>query len=358
MREAFLNTEPDFNERAVADRISFRRGVIMTEEDADFMYKWRAELISDRLIEWIDENPTKVNQTSVQAKVNEFDQLEFEQLLGEETAEIIPFPGRRALPTSKNLSFIDDATVRVSMLKAANNEPLWVSPNDSMIEAVTIMLQHDFSQLPVMVRREVKGVVSWHSIGAWLLRGGTRYAQVRECLAPPPCILSNDTPLFQAVDEVAKHQYVLIYERKLNKIIGIVTAADLAIELRHLSEPFLLLKEVENHIRGLISESGFTIQDLRAAADTSDATRTVNDLDDLTLGEYLRLLSQKDAWPKLRLPLDQRRFNKQLDEVRRIRNNTMHFKLEPLSDRDLEMLRGCASFLRSAKTIKNFLSLV
>ncbi len=218
------------------------------------------------------------------------------------------------------------------------------------------MLQNDFSQLPVMAGREVKGVVSWHSIGRWLLRGGPRDAQIRECMTPSPCILTNDTPLLDAVEEISKHQYALI-RNKHNKITGILTTTDLAIELQRLSEPFLLLNEFENHIRGLIFGSGFTIQDLRDAKDTSDESRTVIGLDDLTLGEYLRLLSRKDAWSKLGLLLDRTRFNQQLEEVRRIRNNTMHFKLEPLSDSDLEILRHCASFLRTAKMMKNVLSM-
>ena len=59
-----------------------------------------------------------------------------------------------------------DPTYRVSKLAAANRVPLSVQPDSPLTEAVTRMLANDFSQLPVMTsEREVRGVVSWETIG-------------------------------------------------------------------------------------------------------------------------------------------------------------------------------------------------
>ena len=60
-----------------------------------------------------------------------------------------------------------DPTYRISKLAAANNKPVAITPDSTLQEAVTIMLRRDFSQLPVMTgERDVKGVISWISIGA------------------------------------------------------------------------------------------------------------------------------------------------------------------------------------------------
>lgn len=131
-----------------------------------------------------------------------------------------------------------DPTFRLSKLAAANKTLVSVKPNSEPQEAVTPMLMHDFSQLPVMTtEREVKGVVSWASIGA------------RRALGEQPATagdameahqeLRADSSLFQAIPVIVEHQYVLVRSPQDNRISGIVTASDLSLQFRQLAEPFL-----------------------------------------------------------------------------------------------------------------------
>jgi len=46
---------------------------------------------------------------------------------------------------------------------------------------------------------------------------------------------------------------------------------------------------------------------------------------DLTFGEYIRLLERNDSWSKLGLRIDRKLFIGNLDKVRQIRNDVMHF---------------------------------
>ncbi len=78
-----------------------------------------------------------------------------------------------AAPTSAEPNTLDvtadgegyDPTFRIGSLPAANKNPVMVSQDDTIAKAVTLMLEHDFSQLPVMQgEREVKGVITWKSI--------------------------------------------------------------------------------------------------------------------------------------------------------------------------------------------------
>jgi CBS domain-containing protein len=241
-----------------------------------------------------------------------------------------------------------DPTYRISKLAAANNRPVSVSPDAELTEAVTLMLSSDFSQLPVMTgERDVKGVISWTSIGARLSLGknGNR---VRELMDPAQEIKA-DSSMFQAIPIIVQHQYVLVRSSD-NRISGIVTASDLSLQFQQLAEPFLLLGEIENHIRRLIGNK-FSVEELSQARDPGDTARKIERVADMTFGEYIRLLENPDRWTKLSLSIDRATFCGQLDRVRVIRNDVMHFDPDGIPPEDLETLREFTRFLQRLQNI-------
>ncbi len=245
-------------------------------------------------------------------------------------------------------SIYADPTYRISKLGAANNPPVSVAPNATLQEAVTIMLANDFSQLPVMTsERDVKGVVSWNSIGTRLALGknGSRAHELMDPLQE----IRADSSLFQAIPIIVQHQYVLIRGSD-NRITGIVTASDLSLQFQQLAEPFILLGEIENHIRRIIGDR-FSIDELANASDPGDAERKVESVADLTFGEYIRLLEHPDRWARLNLSIDRATFCKRLDRVRSIRNDVMHFDPDGIPPEDLERLRDFARFLQRLQGI-------
>jgi CBS domain-containing protein len=244
-----------------------------------------------------------------------------------------------------------DPTYRIGRLDAANRAPVAVPPDATLSAAVTLMLQNDFSQLPVMTTdREVKGVVSWKSVGSRLSLG-TPCLCVRDCMDRHPEIISDETSLFRAIELIVRDDFVLV--RKADRrICGIVTAADLGETLEQLGRPFLLLGEIENHIRALI-DGRFSQQDLRDARNPADGSREVNDVSDLTLGEYIRLVENPDRWEKLRLRVDRAHFVKELEDIARIRNDVMHFDPDGIGPGDLDQLRRFAEFLQKLREIRS-----
>jgi CBS domain-containing protein len=242
-----------------------------------------------------------------------------------------------------------DPTYRISKLAAANKSPLSVKPDASLKEAVTMMMANDFSQLPVMTNeRETKGVVSWLSIGTRTILDSNRN-YVREVMDIHHEIRA-DASMFQAIPIIVQHGYVLVRGAD-NKITGIVTASDLSLQFQQVAEPFLLLSEIENHVRSLLS-SKFDAADLAAVRDPSDNARKIDDVSDLTFGEYLRLLENEERWKKLELNLDRKVFCQHLDQVRVIRNDVMHFDPDGVPHSDLEKLRDCAKFLQTLQMLK------
>ena len=241
-----------------------------------------------------------------------------------------------------------DPTHRMSKLAAANQTPVSVRPDATLSEAVTIMMANDFSQLPVMPNeRDVKGVVGWRSIGSRLALGQqpTTVRQAMDLHAE----ITADASLFTAIPLIVEHGYVLVRGAD-ERIVGIVTTSDLSLQFQQLAEPFLLMGEIENHIRRIIG-SHFGVAQLKNVRDPDDEGRNVETAADLTFGEYQRLLQEPGQWNRLKLQVDRAVFIKLLERVREIRNDVMHFDPDNIPDEDLEALRGFARFLRILHTI-------
>ena len=230
--------------------------------------------------------------------------------------------------------------VRVGSLTAANTNPVSVAPDDLLVRATTVMWMEDFSQLPVLTTpREVKGVVSWRSIGR-AYADGRSPEKVRECMEEAHTIDTKAT-LADATHEILKHDYVLV-RGKDKAIAGIVTAADLADQFGQLAHPFLLVGEIEHHLRNLV-RGRFTIEEFTEAAKGETEIRGP---DDLTFGGYCRLLERKESWEKMKLNIDRKELIGRLEKIRKIRNDVMHFSPDGIELVDVKLLEQMAEFLR------------
>ncbi len=243
-----------------------------------------------------------------------------------------PVPGRAT----------EDPTSRIGRLAAANRPPLCVPPDADVAEAITLMLQHDYSQLPVTTtERDVKGMFSWKSLGSRLALG-------KECgklqdFMEPAAEINADASLFEAIQQIVEHECVLVRDNT-RRVAGIITTADLGLQFAQLGEPFLLLGQIENHIRSLIAEK-YTREELTDARDPADSGREIEDVADLTLGEYVRLLENPRRWEKMGVRVDRKTFIGELNRVLRIRNEVMHFDPDGVAPEDLNTLRKFARFL-------------
>lgn len=241
-----------------------------------------------------------------------------------------------------------DPTYRIGRLGSANRVPIYVAPDASLQEVTTVMMSNDFSQVPVMTSpREVKGIVTWKTIGMRLALKKT-IAKARDCMEDAR-VLSATEPLFSAISTIATHDYILV--QALDKTIcGIVTASDLNEQFRLLAEPFILVGEIENGVRRLL-HGKFTLTELTAAKASNEDARQIDTPADLTFGEYIRLIQSEVSWKKLKIEIDRVTFVAQLNRVREIRNDVMHFDPDGLDDDDLTFLREFAQFLKRLRDV-------
>jgi hypothetical protein len=190
----------------------------------------------------------------------------------------------------------------------------------------------------------------WDSIGA-RLAVGKEGKEAREFMTSAQ-VINSEKSLFAAIESIALHQYVLV-QAPDGKISGIVTSADLSRQFQQLTEPFLLLSEIEQHIRRMIVDR-FTPDELKLACDPSDSERKIESVADLSMGEYIRLLEKPQYWDRLALKIDRAIFIEQLQTVRRIRNDIMHFDPDPLGSADLLSLRQFANFIQTLRELGAF----
>jgi CBS domain-containing protein len=232
------------------------------------------------------------------------------------------------------------------MLSAANRGVLAVTPQDSLDRAITLMLANDYSQLPVMTGpRELKGVVSWKSIGGRLAQR-TALKSVSDAMEPTFTVKETDS-IFEATALIIANDFVFVASSPDNRIIGIVTATDLSEQFQLLSEPFLLIGQIENQIRNLMHDR-FDLATLRAACNDNDPARKerVKGVAELTFGEYIRILEIEDNWAKLGFLADRATFISEMVKVRDVRNEVMHFDPDGIEDHQYRQLRRFSHFLK------------
>jgi len=236
-----------------------------------------------------------------------------------------------------------DPVPRIGQLDAASNFPTTINRDAEVSEAITKMMIHDFSQLPVMQnKRNLDGYVSWETIGIKSYTDGTPQ-YVRECMEEVE-VINEEAVLFDVLPTIAEHEFVLV-EGSDGAITGLVTVSDITMEFNRLAEHFLQIGIIENHLRHII-QTKFEVPELQQFKDPSDDDREINSVADLTFGEYIRLIEKPENWQRLDVDLSRNHLCERLRRVRDIRNDVMHFHPDALPDEDRELLKATFRFMR------------
>lgn len=238
-----------------------------------------------------------------------------------------------------------DPIQRIKLLPSSNNEPISITRDAKLKEAITLMMLNNYSQLPVMNgSRNVIGYVGWDTIGC-ALSNGINSEDVKDYIKTEITILNYDTPILEAISVVIEKEFVLVSKND-KTISGIVTIADISNQFLLVTEPFLLLEQIENHIRQLLDKK-FLIEELKTFCQNNE--KDIEFIDDLSFGDYIFILSNPDNWDKLNLKIERSYFIKHLDKIRIIRNDVMHFDPEGITKEQKNDLNKMAKFLMELK---------
>ena len=254
-------------------------------------------------------------------------------------ADAVPTPAGDDQGGADTTYAAKDANFLISMLKAANCGVISVKPQDTVEKAITLMLAHDFSQLAVMSNeRTLNGAISWKTIGKRLSHEN-HLVEVKDAMEAAVA-LEDTEALFKATKLIIDHEFVFVRSSNDKKVTGIVTATDLSEQFQFLSEPFLLIGQIENQIRNLMNGK-YSLEILQGICNETDLERKerIQSIADLTFGEYLRIIQKPEHWDLLGLRVDRTVFCSEMDKVREIRNDVMHFDPDGIDEEQYDQLR-------------------
>jgi restriction system protein len=233
------------------------------------------------------------------------------------------------------------STLRIGSLPPA--KLVAVPPDVSLTYAKTLMLRLKFSQLAVIDADGVcYGAVSWESIGKAHIASAT--PSLADAISRPT-IVDHDAHLLAQIGTIYEEDFVLVRHADRSTVSGIVTAADLTRQFGDFSRPFVLIEEAEGRLRRRAGEV-FGLDDLRDAVQPGRRSR-VRRVTDLTFGDYKFLLQPVERWERLGWNVDQGLFLNLLEEVRKTRNDLMHFTPDPLASEQYAAVEGLLELLRT-----------
>jgi CBS domain-containing protein len=270
------------------------------------------------------------------------------QAASDEAPAAIAEPPSSTLATSPQISISvndDEAAwdhgLTIGNLPSASKTVSSVAPDATFDEAITKMLIADYSQLAVMAGpRDLKGAVSWKSIAK--ARNANPDAKLSAAIikadaVPYTADLIDMLPLIQSKEFV----FVLGADRS---VTGIVTLADVVDVYGQMASPFFMIGRIDQRLRRII-EAIFPMETITALCDP-DGQRGLHGYDQLTMGDYQRILENSDCWDNLYWRLDRKIFCARLDKIAKARNNLMHFNNDPLPDDVVSMLQNFLNTLQ------------
>jgi restriction system protein len=239
-------------------------------------------------------------------------------------------------------------TYRINHLTSATGGVVSISLDDSLRKAITAMVYHDFSQLPVLDEHgRLCGAVTWESIGRARMSGAT--LMLADVITRDILDLHDEAGLLPWVPQIQQRGCAFVRDGQ-HKITGIVTASDLSAQFGIRVQPFVLLEELEQRLRRLINKAlnrgALTLDEIHSKL-LPHRRRRVHAADDLTLGEYSFVLEPKEHWEALDWDADQGLVIDSLRECADFRNRLMHFSPDPLPETELAPVRGLLEVLRS-----------
>jgi predicted transcriptional regulator len=244
---------------------------------------------------------------------------------------------------STQINEFDFFTIRSLM---DNLPPLvTIDANAPTRDAVAKMCTKDYSQLPVVEDNNCVGSVTLGSILRQLRKEdkkgnlglGFMKWPVKRFVDKNPRFVSPDDGLLKHIEWMADKGFILVGSP--SKLEAIITNYDMVCFFKHTTEPFLLLREIETALRYIVRQK-LQSQELKKALASvkNEKGLTPSSLDELAFNDLRQLILAN--WTKLQdIFLDHNKTDKQLQEIRNLRNEIFHFRAR-LSASKLDQLKA------------------
>ncbi len=233
--------------------------------------------------------------------------------------------------------------------------PVTIKRDESIAKAWSLMVKHDFSQLPVVdADNRPLGMVTSERI----LRAVNNFrAQLSDLHARDVMVeiskadlFDLEEDLFALLKQLKLTSAVLIVDQQ-NTLIGIVTSYDATEYFQNRAENLMRVEDIEVMVRDFVL-SAYTLDD--GSRDEEKLTQAVLEVspkwqkpfDQLSLHQYISMLTSEQKWSSFEPIFKMSRASLQglLNDIRNTRNELAHFRKEITIDQT-DQLRFCAEWL-------------
>lgn len=94
----------------------------------------------------------------------------------------------------------------------------------------------------------------------------------------------------------------------------------------------------QRQMRIILQNGEILLEDVKSVC--QEEGREVTSIDDLTFGEYQRLIENDKNWSKLKLHTDRKDFLSAVEKVHQIRNDVMHFDPDGIDSQAIVTLQN------------------
>ena len=242
---------------------------------------------------------------------------------------------------SRELELVSEIFHRINRIIPENQDLLIISSKTNVRDALALMEQHGYSQLPVVDGGEVLGVFSYRSFARRAAAGTISEIQREKC-APGDIAVEECLEEFQFARVTDEMRAVFKAMEKDNGLLvgdpgnlqGILTPMDLLIYLDTVASPFVMVSEIELALRALIRLS-VTEEDLvqlsnRTLKQLYGTDKVPTKLEEMSFDNYIAIISNGDNWARFEPVFGGNRIRttSNLKEIGEIRNALFHFKRE------------------------------
>ena len=272
-------------------------------------------------------------------------------------------------PTNKPPSTCEQPSLtelfhRVNSVIPDDQQLLTVEPEMSVADALDLLDGHRFSQVPVVVGREVLGLFSYQTFSRSVItqsRAATKNRKfdpleltVEECMDPKPPFARVTDEFAEWFDVIDRNDSILVGSP--DRLQGIVTAMDILRYLYRVASPFVLIGEVELALRALMTIA-VDQETLAACAheclkDKYDADSMPTELHKMSFNDYIQIVGDGRRWPHFE-PFfggNRVRTRAKLEQLRDIRNVIFHFRREITVEEYQTLAANRDWMLRKART--------
>lgn len=180
-------------------------------------------------------------------------------------------------------------------------QPIYVNRDDLVDKALVIMLEHDYSQLPVVDNEgKPKGIITSNLILRALnyFKTDLKSLKVKDAMEGVLAanLYSYDQEIFDLLEELESKAAVIIVDSE-GKLINIITHYDTNDYLRLRSQDFMIVEEIETMIRNFISLVIPSESEISSViAKVMPSGREQQNIARNIISKYLEKVGQKDTF--------------------------------------------------------------